>query len=92
MSYTASYSEDFVEKLVKIRKKYAKMFYSLQKKINEILQNSEHYKPLKYDLHGYRRVHIMGPFVIVFKIEEQTNIVKFMDFDHHDKVYKKRYN
>lgn len=59
--------------------------------MDEILQNPEHYKPLRHDLHGLRRVHIMGPFVLLFKIEETTKIVKFIDFDHHDKIYKRRY-
>jgi mRNA-degrading endonuclease RelE of RelBE toxin-antitoxin system len=33
----------------------------------------------------------MGPFVLIFKIEEAIKTVKFVDFDHHDKIYKRRY-
>jgi len=90
MPYAASYSEELTEKLVKIKRKYRKMYDTILKKIDEILQNPEHYKPLRHDMHTLRRVHIFGSFVLVFKIEESTKTVKFMDFDHHDKIYKKR--
>ncbi len=91
MPYTASYGEDLTRKLAKIRKKYRKMYDVIMKKVDEILYVPEHYKPLRHDLHGYRRVHIMGPFVLVFKVDEATQTVSFVDFDHHDKIYKKRY-
>ena len=65
MSYNVSYNGELTDKLVKIKKKYRKMHDAILKKIDEILQNPEHYKPLKHDLHRYRRVHIMGPFVLI---------------------------
>lgn len=37
---------------------------ALQKKMAEILENPQHYKPLKYELAGERRVHIMKSFVL----------------------------
>jgi mRNA-degrading endonuclease RelE of RelBE toxin-antitoxin system len=32
----------------------------------------------------------MKSFVLIFKIDDENKIVKFEDFDHHDKIYKKR--
>lgn len=72
-------------------KKNRKLYEISMKKIEEIVLNPQHYKPLRYDLKNIRRVHLFGPFVLVFKIEEKENAVKFLDLDHHDKIYKKRF-
>ena len=61
------------------------------KKIEEIILNPQHYKPLRHDLKNTRRVHLFGPYVLVFRIEEKEQAVKFLDLDHHDKIYKKRF-
>ena len=60
----------------------------LKKKMNEILENPYHYKPLKYDLAGERRVHIMKSFVLKFEIDELYKTVRFIFFGHHDEAYK----
>ncbi len=39
---------------------------------------------------GLRRVHIDKSFVLVYEIIEADNKVIFLDFDHHDKIYKRR--
>ena len=56
-------------------------------KIEEILQNPHHYKPLSYDMKQLRRVHIGSTFVFVFSIDENNGIVLFLDMSHHDKIY-----
>jgi mRNA-degrading endonuclease RelE of RelBE toxin-antitoxin system len=50
----------------------------LRKKIDEIIKNPHHYKPLKYDLAGERRVHILKNFVLKFVIDEQNKKVTFI--------------
>lgn len=60
---------------------------ALENKMNEILQNPEHYKPLKYDLAGERRVHILKNFILVFEISENEKKVTFLRFRHHDDAY-----
>ena len=62
---------------------------ALENKMNEIVQNPQHYKPLKYDLAGGRRVHIMKSFVLKFEIHEAAKTVEFIAFDHHDDAYKR---
>lgn len=64
------------------------MFNSVMKKIDEVIQHPEHYKPLRHDLKNLRRVHIRS-FVLVFEL--RGNTVRFLDFDHHDNIYKKRF-
>ena len=73
----------------KLCKKNPVLRESLEKKMNEIIQNPQHYKPLKYDLAGERRVHIMKSFVLKFEINEQNKIVSFLFFGHHDEAYRK---
>ena len=61
------------------------------KKINEIINSdAEHYKNLRHDLKDFKRVQIGGK-VLVFKFEKNKNLILFEDFDHHDKIYKKRF-
>ena len=60
----------------------------LENKINEIIQNPSHYKPLKYELAGERRVHILKSFVLKFEIDNIQKVVKFLVFEHHDNAYR----
>lgn len=62
---------------------------ALENKMNEILSNPQRYKPLKYDLAGERRVHMMKSFVLKFEINEATKTVTLIFFGHHDKAYKR---
>lgn len=73
--------------MAKIQKKNKVMFEAVIDKIREIKENPEHYKPLRYDLKEYRRVHIIKSFVLIFKIDYVNYKIIFVDFDHHDKIY-----
>ncbi|MFQ5405796.1 MAG: type II toxin-antitoxin system RelE/ParE family toxin, partial [Candidatus Micrarchaeia archaeon] len=59
----------------------------LNKKVSEILKDPFRFKPLKGDLHGARRVHIDSSFVLVYEVDEKRQVVRLLDFDHHDKIY-----
>lgn len=86
MTYAITFSPLFEKQLLKIKKKDKKLFERLRKKIKEILNNPEHYKPLKNVLKGTRRAHL-NPFVIIFTLEGKTLI--FLYVKHHDKAYAK---
>ena len=79
------------EKLDKILKKYKnknlQIVSEIQKQIEKILRFPEFGKPLRYDMKNERRTHI-GSFVLVYKISEKE--IHFLDFDHHNKVYKRK--
>lgn len=81
-----------IEKLAKKDKKRAEI---INKKIKQIINSDNvsinHYKNLKYDLKEFKSVHIDSSFVLVFKADIQKNFILFVDFDHHDKIYKKKY-
>lgn len=57
-------------------------------KIEDILSCDDlnHYKNLRYDFRNLKRVHVNTSFVIVFYEKEDT--IYFIDYDHHDKIYK----
>lgn len=75
--------------LNKLFKKDRKMYEVVMNKIEEIIQNPQHYKPLKHELAGERRVHIMKSFVLKFEVDESKKIVAFIVFSHHDEAYKR---
>jgi len=77
----------------KLRKKDPKRTEIIYKKINQIIDSNEttieHYKNLKNNLKDQKRVHIDKSFVLTFKYFKEKNFILFMDFDHHDNIYKK---
>ena len=76
--------------LNKLSKKDKSLYEQVMNKIEEIINSSdvEHYKNLRYDLSDKKRVHI-GHFVLVFSFVKSENKIKFLDFEHHDRIYKK---
>ena len=80
------------EILQKLFKKDKTTYERIIKKIDEIINSYdiEHYKNLRHDLKEFKRVQV-GHFVLVFRFIKQENKVIFVDFDNHDKIYKKRF-
>ena len=75
------------KKLFKIKKKNPKQAIRIRNKIAEIIENPYHYKPLSSKLKNRWRVHF-GSYVLTFKVYEEEKVVKFIDYEHHDKIYK----
>ena len=88
-SYEYRLEKGLISFLNKVHKKDKKLYEAAMKKIEDIVENPYHYKPLRYDLKGRRRVHIEKSFVLTFRIDEKERTVTFLDLCHHDKVYKK---
>ncbi len=86
VDYRVDYTH-ITKKLKKLKKKDRVQFEAVRKKIKQILKNPHVYKPLKNILKGRYRVHI-GHFVLLFVIHEKENVVEFIEYEHHDKVYK----
>ena len=88
MPYSLEVAEDLNKVFDKLAKRDRRTFESINKKVDEILENSQHYKPLRAPMQNLRSVHISGSFVLIFKIDEERKIVKLLEFEHHDKAYK----
>lgn len=87
MDYEISISVNLDRIFKKLRKKNKKQLEIIHKKIHQILENPYHFKPLRGDKHGARRVHIDKSFVLTYEIDETNKIIKLLDYDHHDNIY-----
>jgi YafQ family addiction module toxin component len=84
MDYFVEFSIEFDKSFKKLKKKDKKLFLQIQKKLIEVIENPNHYKPLKNVLAGFRRIHF-GSFVLIYKIE--NNVIRIISLEHHDKAY-----
>jgi len=89
--YNYKTSKNLDRIILKLLKKDKKLFEQVLKKIEEVISGYEveNYKNLKYDLKEFKRVHV-GSFVLVFRYDKKQNLIYFTDFEHHDKIYKKK--
>jgi len=87
------FSDELKKTIKKLNKKDKRKSLIVAKKVREIIDNNsktiERYKNLKYDLKNIKRVHINSSFVLSFEVDKKHNMIKFLDLQHHDKVYKK---
>lgn len=86
--YSYEYSEKLKKILKKLFKKDKQLYQRVMKKIKEVINSGdvEHYKNLRHNMKDSKRVHI-GHFVLVFQHDKENDLLKFDDFDHHDKIY-----
>lgn len=87
MTYELQISDHLDKLFSKLSKKNKKQLEAVFKKVKQILKDPYHFKPLRGDMHGLRRVHIDKSFVLVYEILEKEKVVRLLDFEHHDKVY-----
>ncbi len=90
MQYKFEIKPKLEKKLKKIKNKDYAMFKTVRDKVGDIIRNPYHYKPLKYDLKGLRRVHIGKSHVLIFEIDEPSKTIRFLDLGHHDEIYGKK--
>ena len=89
MSYQIEINPSCLNEIRKLCKKNPALENRLKGKMEEIVENPYHYKLLRYDLAGERRVHIMKNFILKFEIDETEKKVIFLFFGHHDEAYKR---
>ena len=70
-------------------KKNAALERVIERKISEIRQNPERYKPLKHDFSGEYMVHILKSFVLIFTVSVERQCITLISFAHHDDVYRR---
>ena len=87
MSYELEISEKLQRIFEKLKKKDKARADIIKRKIKEILENPYIGKPLTGNLVGVRRVHIR-PFVLSYEILESEKIVRLLDYNHHDNIYR----
>ena len=86
--YSLVVKEGLDRTFARMAKKDRKRLDAVAKKVAEILENPYRFKPLRGPMQGKRRVHV-GPFVLVYEINEGRKVVILLDFEHHDTVYRR---
>jgi YafQ family addiction module toxin component len=84
MGYSIEFSSTFEKSMKKLKKKDKVMYDQIQKKLIDLVENPDHYKPLRNIFAGYRRIHF-GSFILIYKID--GDIIRIISLDHHDKSY-----
>ena len=89
MTFKIIVSDEIEKTLVTLKRKDNAAFTAVRKKMHQIANldaaGIEHFKNLRGELKGYKRVHI-GSFVLIFEVRGDTVI--FERFIHHDKAYR----
>jgi len=86
--YKLAVKEGLDKKFKKLKKKDKELLRIIHRKVQDILEDPNRFKPLKKPLQNKRRVHTGGPFVLIFETNEEKKMVTLLDFDHHDNIYK----
>jgi len=87
--YKLAVKENLDRKFKKLKKKDREMLMLIDRKVQEILDDPYRFKPLRKPLQNKRRVHVGGPFVLIYEVSKDEKIVTLLDFDHHNNIYKK---
>lgn len=80
------YSRDMARVLRTFKRRDRNSFNDLHKLLEKVIREPILGKPLRYSLKNRRRVHL-GSYVLVYEINDTE--LRFLDFDHHDRIYKK---
>ena len=86
--YKLAVKQSLDRKFRKLKKKDRATLTLIERKVQQILDDPYRFKPLRKPLQNKRRVHVAGSFVLIYEINEAQDTVTFLDFDHHDNIYK----
>ena len=73
--------------LEKLKTSDPRMHGLLSRKMEEIIQFPEHYKPLSGKMAGLRRAHIGTNNILTYSIDYRERKVIFQDFGSFDDIY-----
>jgi mRNA-degrading endonuclease RelE of RelBE toxin-antitoxin system len=84
--YTLALSPSFSTVLKKLKRQKPDFLRDLDRAVAKVLKDPTFGKPLRNILKNCRRVPI-GSYVLMYEINGSE--IRLLDFDHHDRVYKK---
>ena len=85
--YTLVFSVSFERILRRLRKKNPDLARALISHFPKLERDPELGKPLRNALRRFRRIHVESSFVLLYEIRNLD--IHLVDFDHHDRIYKK---
>ncbi len=86
--YSLEVKEGVDRTFARMARKDRRRLEAVAKKVAEILEDPHRFKPLRAPMQNKRRVHV-GPFVLVYEVDEERKVVVLLDFEHHDTVYRR---
>lgn len=86
--FRASFTELVKRKFADIKRRDRAVFVRVRHQVDKILRAPELGKPLRYQFKSCRRLHV-GSFVLIYEIRINSREIHFLEFGHHDKIYKK---
>lgn len=86
-SYSLFLAVRYKSTIAKIKRNKPDLLLPLEIGAAKILRNPELGKPLRHGLRNRRRLHIASSFVLMYEVTATE--VRLLDFDHHNKIYKK---
>jgi len=87
VQYTLRLTSLYKNSLKKTKRSKPDLLLPLETGVTKILRSPELGKPLRNVLRNRRQIHIAGSFVLLYEIVDTE--VRLLDFDHHNKIYKK---
>lgn len=87
MAWALEWSPDFARDYRKFCGRNRGLKRAVDKKVEQVLENPLHYKPLRAPLEGLRRVQVGGSYVLLFKPEAKRQTVRLIRLAHHDEAY-----
>jgi mRNA-degrading endonuclease RelE of RelBE toxin-antitoxin system len=87
VQYTLNLTSLYKNSLKKIKQNKPDLLVPLEAGVAKILHSPELGKPLRNVLRNRRQIHVAGSFVLLYEISGTE--VRLLDFDHHNKIYKK---
>lgn len=87
MEWGLEASREFEKDFRKHCAKDAKFRRAVERKVEQILLQPLHYKPLRAPLDGVRRVHVASSFVLLFEPDMERGVVRLLRLAHHDEAY-----
>ena len=80
--YSLEIEEEVLKVFKKLRKKDPEQLEAIKKKVDQILNNPQQFKPLRHPLEGLWRVHV-GSFVLIHEIRKESNTVRVLKYKNH---------
>jgi len=88
MAYFLDVVSTCEESIRKMTAKNPTLSHALENKVKRVLEDPQRFKPLHYPLQSMRRVHVLGSFVLIYRINEESKTVCLLKFSHHDDAYR----
>ncbi|MGV8141048.1 MAG: type II toxin-antitoxin system RelE family toxin [Candidatus Woesearchaeota archaeon] len=84
--------DKLTDRLKKLSIKNPILTQAVNKKIREIISQDNdsinRYKNLRYDLKGYKRIHLTKSVILLFIVDIEKNKILFTHLEHIDDAYR----